>query len=418
MKQIIMDFLRRWFGAYLLAVLFVAAMLVALDLEAGFTFVGILMLPFAFELGRRPFGVMVTLPVSRRIIAVSYWCVGVLLPVLLMAGIVALDALLFRSFAVSSKSATLILFGSLAFAGSGFCLFTFISQDDRESNPGNFLVICLGTLWFLSTMYGIFHQRVLNVTLKSPVVYIVGLIGLLLTVLGYVRSEKLVAGRARKRPDGKQHFVRTRERITSPRPGMARFGGVFFDVVRSGFLMGLLYAGLLLVFKLRISVDNFVLAYVFAFGGLMSFGLLSGGMRLLRSLPLSVGQLALRLSLMPLLAILGIIAGLAVIQWIKPVQFLIHYPASLMFLCAGAVCVANSFMVRYSGRDGLYLAMLFAALASAVIFNTVSNVKWPAAFWWLLGLSMMAGAFFLNRHWLRSSYSYRPSTGDFSRLRR
>ncbi|MGD0813932.1 MAG: hypothetical protein ABSA83_10035 [Verrucomicrobiota bacterium] len=208
MKLIIFDFLRRWWGGYLLAVLFVGAMLAALDLEAGFTFVGILMLPFAFELGRRPVGVLVALPVSRKIIALSFWCVAVLLPVLLMAGIIALDALLFRSLAVSWESAAMTLFGALAFAGSGFCLITFSSQDDGEGNPGNFLVFCLGTLWFLSIMYGLCNQRVLNVTPKSPVVYLVGLIGLLLTVWGYSRSERLVFGLYRKHEDVRHFSVR------------------------------------------------------------------------------------------------------------------------------------------------------------------------------------------------------------------
>ncbi|MGD0813281.1 MAG: hypothetical protein ABSA83_06735 [Verrucomicrobiota bacterium] len=56
--------------------------------------------------------------------------------------------------------------------------------------------------------------------------------------------------------------------------------------------------------------------------------------------------------------------------------------------------------------------------ASMVIYDTVSNVQWPAAFWWLLGLSLMLAAFFLNRRWLRSSYAYRPSAGDSLQRRR
>ena len=58
MKLIVADFLRRWWGAYLLAVLFVGAMAAATDLETSSIFVVIFMMPFTFELGRRPVGVM------------------------------------------------------------------------------------------------------------------------------------------------------------------------------------------------------------------------------------------------------------------------------------------------------------------------------------------------------------------------
>jgi hypothetical protein len=417
MKLIILDFLRRWFGAYLLAVLFVAAVSATMDLEGGFTFVGVLMLPFAFELGRSPVGVMATLPVSRRTIALSYWCVAVLLPVVLMAGIVALDTLLFRSFAVSSKSAVMVLVGSLAFAGSAFCLFTFISQDDSEGNPGNFLVICLWALWFLSTMWGIVHQKFLDVTTNSPVVYLTGLIGLLLTVWGYSRCEKLLFGRARKRPDGDQYPAQAPKRMPDHKPGIARFKGVLFDVLWRSFLVVLFVSAFSLIFKIHYGEDHMFWPILFAFGGVGVAGLLSGGMRLLRSLPQSAGQLALILLLMPILSILAIIAGVAIIQWINPGQFPSHYSASLMIPMAGAVCIASSLIVPF-GRDGNLLGFVLALTASLVICDTIPNLQWPAAFWWLLGFSLMLAAFFLNRHWLRSSYAYRPSTGDFLRRQR
>ena len=417
MKQIIADFLRRWWGGYLLAVLFVAAVSVAMDLEGGFTFVGILMLPFAFELGRRPVGVLAALPVSRKTIALSYWRLAVLLPVLLMAGIIALDALLFRSFAVSWKSAAMILFGSLAFAGSGFCLFTFISQDDREGNPGDFSVICLGSLWFCSVMFSIFRSTFLDVKTQSPVVYLVGLIGLLLTVWGYSRSEKLVFGRAMKRPGGGRLSVQAPKRIPSLKPRMARFGGVYFDVVWSAFLFGLVFPIFLLLFKTPTSEHQNFWLCLFMYGAMGSAMLLYGGLRLLRSLPLSTSQLALALLLMPLFSILAGIAGLAVMQWINLGHFLSRDSATFLIPMTGAICIASSLIVPFGG-NGKILAMLLALMASLVIFATISNVHWPAAFWWLLGFSLMLAAFCLNRHWLRSSYSYRPSAGDFLRRQR
>jgi len=81
---------------------------------------------------------------------------------------------------------------------------------------------------------------------------------------------------------------------------------------------------------------------------------------------------------------------------------------------AGAVGVASSFMIRF-GKNGLMITMVLAMLASVVIKETVADESWPAAFWWLLGFFLMAAAFFLNRHWLRSSDSYQPSAGGFER---
>jgi hypothetical protein len=76
------------------------------------------------ELGRNPVRAMTTLHVSRRTIALSYWSLAVLLPVLLMAVAIALEVLLFPRFAVSLENAALMLLGSLLFAGSFHCLST------------------------------------------------------------------------------------------------------------------------------------------------------------------------------------------------------------------------------------------------------------------------------------------------------
>lgn len=409
MKQIIVDFLRRWWGGYLLAMLFVGILAALMDMEASFTFVGVLILPFVFEQGRRPFGVMTTLPVSRSVIALSYWCVAVILPVVLMTGSIALVALLLHSSAISLKDLAMILFGSWAFAGSVFCLLTFVSQVKGGSDS---LVISLGTLWFFSCMLSIFHHEIREVTTQTSVVYLTGLIGLLVTLWGYSRSNKPLFGRATKYPGDGRHVAQSPKPIPAPQPGMARFGGFLFDTVWRGFLAGLLLSTFLLVFKVSINEDASIWPYVFTFGGLGSVGLMCEAMRFLRTLPLSARRLALTLLFMPLFSIVPIIAGVAMIKWFNPGLFLI--PASLMIPMVGAVCCASSLMVRF-GKNGYLFAMLLGLLASEVICKTVSDVKWPAVFWWLLGLCLMAAAFFLNRHWLRSSASYRPSTGGLLR---
>lgn len=415
MKLIIADFLRRWWGGYLLAALFVGTMAAVMNFEASFTFVGILMLPFAFEQGRTAFGVMKTLPVSRRTIALSYWSVGVLLPVILMTVSIALVSLLFVSSGISLKDVAMTLFGSLAFAGSVFCMLTFVSGVKGWSD---FLVICLGTLWFWSVMFSSFHQEFLAATTQSPVVYLVALIGLLLTVWGYSRSEKLLFGRTTKYPADGQYHAQSSKRIPAPKKGMARFGGVFFEVARSGFLFGLFYFGLLALFKIRPTAtdEKSDWPFLFMFGGMGGAGLFSGGVRLLRSVPLSVGHLALNLMLMPLFSILAAITGVAVIQWLNLGHFLSSDSANFLIPMTGAICFASSFMVRHSASgNGYIVAMALGFPASWVVFDTVAHVKWPAAFWRLLGLGLIAAAFFLNRHWLRSSASYRPSAASSQR---
>ena len=234
MKWIIADFLRRWWGGYLLAVPFLGGMAAAMDLEGSFAFVGLSMLPFMFELGRRPVGVMTILPVSRKTIALSYWCLGLLWPMLLMTGTVTLVGLLSPSVVILSKNFAVMLFGSLAVAGSSYCFFTFILPDERGDDAGNFAVMLMLGLWVPATIFGSFLPKFFDTANQSPVAYLgAGLLGLLLTFLGYLRSEKLVTGPTRKRPGRGPYSAQAPTRIPAPKPGMARFGGVFFDGVRS-----------------------------------------------------------------------------------------------------------------------------------------------------------------------------------------
>ncbi|MGP8201570.1 MAG: hypothetical protein ACLQU4_18935 [Limisphaerales bacterium] len=314
----------------------------------------------------------------------------------------------------------MILLGALALAGSGFCLFTFISQDDGEDNADNVLVICLGTLWFLFTMYGLCDQRVLNGTPKSPVFYLAGLIGLVLTVWGYSRSETLGFGHYRKHKDGWHFSVRAPRQISSRKPGTERFGGVLFNVVWRAFLAGLGVTMFIRLFGIRIEGDQSCWPFLITFSatGCAVF-LSSGGLRLLRCLPLSTCHLASVLLLIPLFSVLAVVAGLAVVQLTNLGHFLNRDSATFLVPMTGAVCLASSVMVLCSGSKDVNLIGLALGLpASMVICDTVSNVKWPVALWWLLGFSLMLAAFFLNRHWLRSSYSYRPSTGGFLRRHR
>jgi hypothetical protein len=366
------------------------------------------MAPFALDLGGGPIGVITALPVSRRTIGLSYWCVAVLLPVIIMAGTIGLVGLFFPSVTTSCKNAAMFLIGSLVVAGACFCLFT--KPTKRSCDPAESLLRLLCSLWFLFVIFSVFDTKLFEIKWPSPVGYLGGLIGVVLTVWGYFRAEKLQAVWGWLRPGSGQPFAQASKRIRVDKPGMARFRGVLFDVVWRSFLGGLLVSTLWLFFKTHLSEDHSAWPYLFAFGGVGSVQRLCGGIRLLRCLPLSAGQLGLTLLLMPLLSILAIVAGVATMQWISPGQLPSHYSASLMISMTGVACLAAGLIVPL-GRDGLLLAML----ASLVISDIIPNVKWPAAFWWLLGLGLMAAAFFLNRHWLRSSASYRPSAANSQR---
>jgi hypothetical protein len=416
MKLIMADFMRRWWGVYLLAALFVGMIDAVMDLKAGSIFVGIFMVPFAFELGRRPVGVLATLPVRRKTVALSYWCLAVLLPVLLMAGTMALVVLLFPSVAFSWKSAATILFSSLALTGASYCSFTGISLDETGSDPGDFLMMLFMGLWFPATVFGGFLPTFFEITEQNPVAYLsAALLGLILTALGYSRSEKLVCGRPRKRPGGAQTSAPASRQIPAPKPGMARFGGVLFAQARFGFFLGLFCPAFLLIFRMRFGEGQFFWPWLFAFCTLASAGLLSGGARLLRSLPLSAGHLAWTLLFLPISGILGVIAALGMLEFVFPGHFFAPSPCSFLIPMAGAVCFASSLFLPFGGRGDRFAVLPLAMLASFVIFDTVENARWPSVFWWLLGLSLIVAAFFLNRHWLRSSHSYRPSTGGIPR---
>jgi hypothetical protein len=239
MKNIIIDFLRGWSWIFVLAVLFIA-------ISPKVIFAAFLMMPFAIEWGRRPVRVMITLPVSRRTIALSYWCIAVLFPVLLMTAFLALNALLFPSTAASPKSAVRVLVGSLAFVGSGFCLVAFNAYDKRDSSLGNLLVT------YLASSPLIFGT--LNVTPESPLVYAFVATGLILTVWGYLHCETLMFGRARNSPRGKPTPIRTAKRTLYLAPKVAGFRHVLFNIVWRSFVGGLLVSMLSLVLVLSVDI--------------------------------------------------------------------------------------------------------------------------------------------------------------------
>ncbi|HEX3717474.1 MAG TPA: hypothetical protein VH595_05850 [Verrucomicrobiae bacterium] len=358
MKLIIVDFLRRWWGGYLLAVLFVDS-LEAINSKLGLLFACILILPCAFEGSRGSFGVLRTLPVSRRSVTASFWFLAVVLPVLLITASAGLVSVFFPSSSNPVNNVTLIFFGSIG------CL---------AGSAGLLLVFWRG--WWVGEL-----------------------------LIGWTPK---CSGRG-------QISVGAPDRVRSLKPKIARFGGVYFDLVWRWFLAGAVYAAIMSHWNN--AEADFSGMYFFALVGAGSSEVSFGGLRLLRSLPLSVEQLALNLLLIPVFSILCAIAGMAAIQRLGLGHLPIHDPVSLLITLTGITCLACSFTVLFSGRDGHILAYILTMGGVVGISSIVVYTKWSPIFWGLIGICLMGMAFCLNRRWLRCSASYRAPKESLARRR-
>jgi len=408
MKIIILDFLRRWFGVYVIGVLFAVVTLVGSKLAAGFTLAVFLMLPLSFELRGRPAKVIMTFPVSRGIISLSYWLLAVLLPVLLLAVALTLVRLMFPSLTLSPKNAAAILLDSLALGGTTFCFFTFISQENRVRVPNIIPMFCAST-WICC--WGLSRQGFSYLTMANPVVYLTVLTGFLFTFWGYVRAEKLLIASAATPLQVKRPSLHLSTRAPSLKPRMMGFPAIFFELARTIFLVGLVYAAVILLLNFRHVLREAVWCGLFSICVAGSSRVLTGGTRFLRSLPLSTDRLAFCLLLLTMVSLTSAILAVGVLHFVSSNQVFVPQAASFLIPMAGSICVVSSLCLPLSG-DFSRFVLPFGILAPLAVFELVSNTHWPAAFWWILGFCLIAAAFFLNRHWLRSSLSYRRPVGD------
>jgi hypothetical protein len=392
MRLIILDILRRWFGLYVLCAIGAGSIL---PLEGGFVSVAFLMVPFGWELGRGSVGVVMTLPVSRKRIILSYWYVAVLVPTILMAGIMSLDSLLFPSYAVSPVDGALTLFGSLLLAGSIFCLFTYTH-----------LGIVAGILltWVLCVFLGRIENR--------PILCVLALAGVALTVWGYARSMKLFNQCGEEQPSPTPHPSQAAKQSLVTMQKGGGFGPLFFVCARNSFVGGLIYIAALHFFNSRASEDPFLWSWLFAFCTLGSSRVLLGGPRFLRVLPLSTNQLAGNLMLFPVVSVLATIVAIVVLRWVYHGQLAGPFAPAFLIPIMGSICVVSSLHLPFSVNANKSLIVPFGMGASIAMLNMISDTHRATTFWWIVGLCLIAAAFFLNRHYLRSSLSYRRPVGD------
>jgi hypothetical protein len=403
----------------------------ATDAHSSFMFVVIFMLPPMFDLKRGHPGLMLTLPLSRRTAAHYYWVIIVLLPTLAVAGVFIVAGLLSACFFSAPSFATLlasfavVVLAALLWASASSCLITY--SPPMAPEEANYFAWSWMLLWLPTVSLGMGFSDQLDIARKTPVVWLAtAMLGILLAGWSFRRSERLVLARVTVDRGDAAASVEKPERRPPFQPGAAGFGGwFFFEVARNSFLMNLLFPGLLLavpVLGARFGVNpsmfganSIILPWMFAFCTLGFSDLLAGGVRMLRILPMSVGQLALILLLVPLGSILGMICALAAFGNIYPGHLFGPHPASFLIPMGCAVCLVSTLYLPYGGPSNRFIVLSLAMLVSFVVLTTIPDVKCPAVIWWLLGLALIVSAFFLNRHWLRRSDSYRPGGGSFSR---
>jgi len=314
MKRLIVDFLRRWWWAYLGGVLFVTMldMLWASygsDAHSGFALVVIFMLPLLLDQKRGHTGVAVALPVSQTHLGPFLLVCDCFVAsagrggAFLLATGVSICFFSPPTFAIFVRSFSALVLGSLISAGASCCLFSILSPVVPENV--NYFAYTWMLLWTVPIALFLF-PNLLEITKQGPAVWLAAaLLGSLLAGWSYLRLENLVIARAMVRRDESKSSSEEAARIPASKPGATRFGGAFFEVLWMGFLFGLVYPAILLPLGNRSGDNQFFWPGLFAIGTVGSTLFMPGGARLLRILPLSTGRLAFIALLMPLLWCFG-----------------------------------------------------------------------------------------------------------------
>jgi len=428
MRPIIVDFFRRRGWLYLAGIFLTGAvdilwMAYGTDVWSCLMFAGLFTVVLLLEQKQGRIGVVATLPVSRRTTALYYWGIGVLLPVLIVAGTFILAGLLSvcwfpgRSFPFLAAHFAVVILASLIWSGGAVCVFTFFSPMARQ------YLACLMpvwvSLWIAPITIHVFWPSFSRFVKPGSGTWLgAAFLAILLPAVAFVRREKLVFRRVRQ-SSGERQSVQATKRTAAFEPLMTGFGGVFFRDMRKSFLVGLFFPALMALIVVLFHGNSFcttpaftrlydeylVISFLYA----LMVPSFSWGPRPLRVLPLSTGRLALILWLLPLSCMLGVLVPVVLSQRLSLVRFLDQNSLSFIIPMAGVVCIASSLGIRF-GKLGIGSAIGGLLIGGMIfVFPIFGVAKWPAVFWWLPGVGLMAAAFFANRCWLRSSGSYRAS---------
>ncbi len=166
--------------------------------KAAFLWAGLWLVPFALELSRGSSTALALLPIGRRRLAISYWVLGVCVPVGLMAVVVGLLAIFEPNWA-SLRHWALTLAASLGVAGSSFWLLTHVttlSETDEQSYAASFVA----AVWLPAMIVGSLLQWFKSLPAWTSAAILAGLLGG--AALGCARADRLILLRRRERRPG------------------------------------------------------------------------------------------------------------------------------------------------------------------------------------------------------------------------
>jgi hypothetical protein len=417
MKLILLDLLRRWGWVYLLG--FVLA--TTFDLFAKYVGPFAVFTPYflapmlgplfvvASDMMRGVARVTSALPVSAKNVGLSYWIVGVCIPPVLLS----LALILANMIAPLLSPTTTTVWDQVgvtfvvSFLISGSIFFDLTLFNTALSN--SIIGTVAGALWGVGAFSSMGVKFLFDlrkgdtVTMTSLVV-----IGLLFTVLGYIRSGEMVKHRARNRiarPSASRKPTASAAVPASAPPRISGLSYLFLESLK--FALGVSVVLMLFGTVFPLLENN----WMFVNSLLLIWSVLSGlrfftRLRHIRSLPISIDRLALIILALPLLNFLVCLAVIVAIEAI------FHHGAFRMnqqlFAIAGLATFGTAVALRFGPQ---FLPFIMGLGMMAVFGLTEFNL--PVAASCTLTALLMIAAYGIVRRSLQSGKTYRVPATSF-----
>jgi hypothetical protein len=454
MRQLLSAHLRFWWIYYVpLSLFIVLADMMLLTpgqpVRLSLMWITLLMVPAVTQTMSRKARVLMALPLSRRTLGRAYWLLNVGLPALFLTASLPLSGWLHSpAIAIPALDLAVVLAGSLACAGAAYCFFLDwgSGRNSGEQTPTesvwtwdrpphlsrlgavwNFLAgaassmwraarkMFSGTVWMFLCLAGFFLPFWFTPSTQSLLPYlVVGVLGLVLPLVTWHRSESLFITRTRAdfSPSQKSDDRASAE-LDEPSAPFYRFLGQVASALANAFLRSLFFLVLMVMERAPFGVTNFiwmvlmltaadleieadgirgllirhfqraltgaVIVLVFVtmlhisliggnflivallFGGLVGNPLFWNPLRVCRALPFSGFQLAATLMLLQSIGLLAMLPVWGTFQWLNQMHFLNGFTVSVLLVLLGFICLSNSISMFF-GRKW-WGAMLCAYLA-------------------------------------------------------
>jgi len=413
MKPIVIDFLRRWWWLYVLG--FVLALVNDVfaispnnHVFAPYFFATILGPVFVLgaDLVRGAAGVHFILPIAKRKIGISYWIVGVCVPTILSSLALVAAILTARIFQLSHPigwgQLPLTVIASFLIAGSVFLLLTMFNAAPQKGLWNNVLPVAAGGLWGASMFSPIFLKQLLELRPGDTVtIAALTVLGLLLTIIGWLRAEQIVVLRARKRVATHRSIRESGARPAQMETGISGLPYLFLQSVKFalGMAVVLMFFGAL--FR-SLTINSMFVTYTLVICALLPSLRYFTGLRHLRALPVSIDRVAFIILALPLLNFLVCLGVILTTQAVLAPGAFKSGPQ--LPLIAGLASFGNSLVVRFGPKSlpwvlGIGIMVLFA-------FTDLLR-SLPVAGLYTIAALLMIAAYGIIRLSLRSSDSYR-----------